>query len=90
MSSEAVAQILLSLRNGTITDVEWDYFMSVQLADAELEEIRESVARMWQEGSSYMVAGSLDPRDLSPKGAAELDRLIRAVQQMANPSARSA
>jgi len=79
-SKEEVRDTLIALRNRTISDAEWDYFSSVQIADPSLEAIRLRVLELWVHDSIYMLRGSMDPRDLNPKGVAVIDELISKLE----------
>lgn len=79
-SPEEVVELLEAILKRTISDVDWDDFISVKIVDPELEKVRERVEEIWTEDSPYRVEGSIDPTDLNPKGVAEIRRLIDSIQ----------
>ena len=80
-SPEEVVELLEAILKRTISDVDWDDFISVKIVDPELEKVRERVEEIWTEDSPYRVEDSIDPTDLNPKGVAEIRRLIDSIQQ---------
>lgn len=79
-SPEEVIDLLESILDRTISDREWDDFVSVKIVDPELEQVRRRVEELWTEDSPYRVRGSLDPADLNPKGVGEIRRLIDSIK----------
>jgi len=79
-SPEEVIFLLKEILKGTISDVDWDDFISVKIVDPELEKIREKVEEIWTEDSPYRVVGSMDPTYLNPKGVAEIRKLIDSIR----------
>lgn len=88
-SQVEVVNLLESILSRTISDEDWDDFISVKIADRELEKVRERIEEMWIEGSPYMVTGSLNPTDLNPKGVAEIKRLIDSIRDQCGQCHRS-
>lgn len=80
-SPEEVIELLESILKRTISDVDWDDFISVKIVDSELEKVRARVEEIWTEDSPYRVPGGIDPTDLNPKGVAEIRRLINSIQR---------
>lgn len=76
---DEVARLLRALLDRSISDEEWDDFMSVKIVDPELECIRERMEEIWVENSPYMVFGSVDPRDLNPHGVTEIHKLLESL-----------
>lgn len=81
-SVDEVTLLLESIRNRTITDAEWDSFVSETVCDPRLEKIRQEVEKMWTEDSPFIVPKSLDPTDLNPKGIARINQLIDSVNSL--------
>lgn len=80
-SRAEVVGLLESILSRTISDEDWDYFISVKIADKELEEVRERLEEMWTSGSPYMMPGRINPCDLNSKGVAEVRRLIDSLRR---------
>jgi len=74
---EDVVELLESVLDGTLSDVDWDDFISIEIADPRLERVRGRMQEIWTADSPYMVQGSMDPCDLNPKGVTEVKQLIR-------------
>ena len=81
-SPEEVIELLEAILKRTISDVDWDDFISVKVIDPELEKVRERVEEIWTEDSPYRVEGSIDPTDLNPKGVAEIRKLIDSIKRI--------
>ncbi|MCB1678803.1 MAG: hypothetical protein KDI16_08985 [Halioglobus sp.] len=79
LTREEVIDLLEAILNKTISDEDWDQFVTVQLVDPDLEKVRFRVEEMWVENSPFMVKGSIDPTDLNSKGVAEIKRLIDSI-----------
>lgn len=77
---DQVLDILISLLDKTISDGEWDSFLSVKIINSDLEKIRLHVEKMWVEDSPYMIKGSIDPTDLNSKGVEKIKQLIVIVK----------
>lgn len=80
-SPEEVIELLEAILRRTVSDVDWDDFVSVKIVNPELEKVRERVEEIWTENSPYRIEGSIDPTDLNPKGVAEIRRLINSIKQ---------
>lgn len=80
-TSSEVTEILYSVLERKITDKEWDDFISVKIADPELEKIRFRMEQIWVEDSEYLYEGSINPTELSPKGVSEIKTLISKLKQ---------
>lgn len=81
-SSEEVVELLNAILKRTISDENWDVFISVKIIDPELEKVRARVEELWVHDSPYRVARSIDPTDLNQKGVAEIKRLIDSLQKI--------
>jgi len=81
-SAESVAGLLRALRQGTVSSRDWDNFISVKIGDPRLEAIRQQVVAMWVEDSPFLIAGSMNPSDLTAEGVANLDKLIADVEKL--------
>ena len=81
-SPEEVIELLEAILKRTISDVDWDDFISVKVIDPELEKVRERVEEIWTEDSPYRVEGSIDPTYLNPKGVAEIRKLIDSIKRI--------
>lgn len=81
-SPEEVIELLETILKRTISDLDWDDFISVKVIDPELEKVRERVEEIWTEDSPYRVEGSIDPTDLNPKGVAEIRKLIDSIKRI--------
>ena len=79
-SSDEVVELLNAILKRTISDEDWDDFISVKIIDPELEKVRERVEEIWTEDSPYRITDSINPTDLNPKGVAEIRRLIDSIQ----------
>jgi len=79
-SGEEVCDLLNAILNRSITDEEWDDFISIKIIDPKLEKIRDRMEEIWTEKSVYRIAESIDPADLNPKGVAEVRRLIESIR----------
>jgi hypothetical protein len=77
---EEVIDLLQAILNRTISDEEWDSFVSVKIADPNLERVRMRIEELWVEDSEYRVPGSINPTDLNPKGVAEILSLIDSIK----------
>lgn len=80
-TSDEVIDLLNALIKRTISDAEWDDFISVKIIDPKLEKVRYHVEGIWVENSPFMITGSIDPRDLNPKGVTEIRKLIDSIQK---------
>ena len=54
-SPEEVIELLETILKRTISDLDWDDFISVKVIDPELEKVRERVEEIWTEDSPYRV-----------------------------------
>lgn len=80
-TSEEVVELLNAILTRSISDEEWDDFISVKIVDPKLEEVRGRVEEIWTEESPYRVPGSIDPTALNPKGVAEVQKLIASIKE---------
>lgn len=80
LSKPEFVEILESILNRTISDADWDYFVSVRIEDDELEAARSEIEAMWQHKSEYLVPGSVNPTDLTPKGVDKIRGIIDALE----------
>ena len=80
MAPEEVVELLEALLDRTLSSEDWDYFVSVELDDPELEKIRMRTVEMWYVKSPYRISGSIDPSDLNVYGIAEVRKLIDSIK----------
>ena len=80
-SEGEVIKILNSLIDRTISDEDFDDFISVKCIEPELEKVRIRLEELWVEGSPYYIDKSIDPRDLNQKGILEIKGLIKQIEK---------
>jgi len=79
-TNEEVVELLDSILDRTISDEDWDNFISIKIVDPDLEKVRQRVEEIWTENSPYKVPHTIDPTDLNPKGVTEIKKLIDSIQ----------
>ena len=89
-TADEVVELLNSLLDRTLSSEDWDYFISVKIADPELEGIRERMAEIWVVNSPYMLPGSMNPKDLNQKGVDEIKKLITSIKGKNSPASDTA